>query len=118
MMNPLPKDVGLIQCTIHRKKAWGQYTYILQFDDKVVYEFRNRQRMDNGLQYLMSAKKQVMSKLSDYKIARGIWDSKSKDFVHSDACAVLGKIKADFGGLNFNIYDNELNPSKVKSIQQ
>ena len=97
IMAPLPPDVGMVKCTIFRSK----YAYTVHLSESFIdAKFKNKT-------YVMSAKKQYMSKTSYYKVTVGTWNILDKSLRHSDSDLLLGKVKGEFGGLNFFIYDHK-----------
>jgi len=95
LMNPSPKNVGMIECHITRErsglnKLFPKYTV----------------ESESGV-FLMSAKKQKQSKTSNYLITM------SRGEVGKDADTFLGKLRSNFLGLEFTAYGAGLNPKKI-----
>lgn len=66
----------------------------------------------NGLKYLCSGKKQGLNKTSNYSI------SLSKDNFKKNSEVFIGKLRSNFLGTEFNIYNNGENPKKAKNIDR
>jgi tubby-related protein 1 len=96
LMNPSPKGGGMIQCCIRRNKGIGLFP-----------EYRCYLRGDNNSRtetFLMTSKKRSGNKTSNYLISMGHNDH-DKDSVN-----ILGKLRANFAGTEYMIYDNGINP--------
>ena len=65
-----------------------------------------------GQKYLMSAKKMALNKSSNYAIAM------NKDNFSKKTDFYLGKLRANFAGTEFNIYDSGENPNKAMQIDK
>ena len=95
-MNPLVKNVTL-KCQIKRDKSGINRLYPKYY----MY-------MSNGLKYLMAGKKAAFNKTSNYVVSMH-----RKDF-SKDLPSYLGKVRSNFLGTEFTLYDNGVNPKKVK----
>ena len=94
LYDPIPRNVGVIQCTIMRHKSgfnrlWPKYTMHLSEGDK----------------FLLSAKKRAANKTSNYLI------STDPENLNKNSASYLGKLRSNFLGTEFYIY-NEGSSSK------
>jgi len=94
-MNPLPKEVGILECTIVRNKSgfnyWNpKYTLILS----------------DGERFLLNGKKRSGNKTSNYLITL------DQDGLKKKGKGFLGKLRANFMGTEFAIFDQGENPTK------
>jgi tubby-related protein 1 len=66
--------------------------------------------LSNGFKFLMTAKKRAINNTSNYLVSmnRSDLNKKSPNF--------LGKVRSNFMGTEFVLYDSGDNPKKVKSI--
>lgn len=95
-MRPIPKEVGTVECTISRNKSGFNFLfpkYIL--------------KLSEGEKFLLSGKKRTGNKTSNYMVSIE-QDSKKK------GKGYLGKVRSNFMGTEFVIYDNGDNPKKKK----
>ena len=97
-MTPLPPRIGQVQCTIMRHKNgmnrfWPKYTLSLSTTN----------------QFLLTGKKRAGNATSNYMI------SMDQEKVAKDSTGFLGKVRSNFLGTEFSIYDNGANPDKAKS---
>ena len=97
-MNPVPPKIGQIKCTIIRHKGglnrwWPKYTLQLSENNK----------------FLLTGKKRSGNKTSNYLISL----DQAKESKNSQG--YLGKVRSNFLGTEFYIYDNGENPDKAKS---
>ena len=97
-MLPVPPQIGQIRCTIVRHKSglnrlWPKYTLQLSENQK----------------FLLTGKKRSGNKTSNYLVSldREKESKKSQGF--------LGKVRSNFLGTEFAIYDNGENPDKAKT---
>ncbi|KAM3129701.1 hypothetical protein pb186bvf_018214 [Paramecium bursaria] len=99
LTNPCPQG-GMIQCTIKRDKSgFGRFypSYHIHFS--------------NGFLYLMSAKKRACNNTSNYLIAMSKSDMTAKQ-------NFLGKVRSNFIGTEFILYDSGKNPKKTKHPEE
>lgn len=92
-MRPVPKAIGMLQCTITRDKSGFNRLfpkYILSLSE--------------GGRFLLNAKKRT-ARTSNYMIT---FDQK----MNRKGGAYLGKVRSNFLGTEFNIYDWGENPKK------
>jgi len=94
-MKPLPKEVGILECTIVRNKSgfnyWNpKYTLILS----------------DGERFLLNGKKRSGNKTSNYLITL------DQDGLKKKGKGFLGKLRANFMGTEFAIFDQGENPTK------
>jgi len=101
IMNPVPKGT-LIECFIIRKKEGLMNKYPR-------YELRLDDGMKKNNAFLLLGKRQMGNKSSNY------WISMDRMLLNQDSTSYLGKVRGNFVGTEFTIYDNGVNPSK-KSI--
>lgn len=100
-MRPVPPNIGQIQCTIVRHKSgfnrlWPKYT--LQLSD--------------GEKLLLVGKKRSGNTTSNYMIC--IDEAKMK----KNSAGYLGKLRSNFLGTEFYIYDGGDNPKKAKNMEE
>lgn len=95
-MRPIPKEVGTVECTISRNKSGFNFLY-----PKYVL------KLSEGEKFLLSGKKRGANKTSNYMVTID-QDSKKK------TKGFLGKVRSNFMGTEFVIYDNGDNPKKKK----
>ena len=99
-MSPVPPNIGQIQCTIVRHKSgfnrlWPKYTLHLSDGDK----------------YLLNGKKRSGSTTSYYMI------SVDEQKVKKGTKGYLGKLRSNFLGTEFYIYDDGENPKNAKTFE-
>jgi tubby and related proteins len=97
-MLPVPPKIGQIQCTIMRHKNgmnrfWPKYTL----------------QLSSNNQFLLTGKKRAGNATSNYLI------SMDQEKVGKTSAGFLGKVRSNFLGTEFSIYDNGANPEKAKS---
>jgi tubby-related protein 1 len=95
-MKPLPALIGQIQCTIERSRGgldrlWPRYTLTLS----------------QGNRYMLTGKKRTMNSTSNYMITID-----QQKFM-KDANGYLGKVRSNFLGTEFYIFDAKENPKKA-----
>jgi len=98
-MQPLPKEVGILECTIMRNKSgfnfWNpKYTLVLS----------------DGERFLLNGKKRGGNKTSNYLVTL------DQDNLKKKGGGYLGKLRANFMGTEFAIYDQGENPKKAKGL--
>jgi len=91
-MKPIPRDVGLIQCTIERDKSglnkvWPKYNL----------------RMSSGSTNLMLIATKLKSKTPHYRIEMS--DSRKKN---NEEAGYLGRLRSNLNGNMYYIFDNGL----------
>jgi len=96
-MNPLPPLVGQIQCTITRHKSgfnrlFPKYTLSLS----------------EGSKFLLNGKKRSGNKTSNYMITI------DQDKLKKSNKGYLGKVRSNFLGTEFYLYDSGNNEKKAK----
>jgi tubby-related protein 1 len=89
----------MIQCTIKRDKSGMSRIYPKYF-----------MHLTAGFQFLMVAKKRAINNTSNYIVSMNRKDPEKKnhDF--------LGKVRSNFLGTEFTLYDSGENPKKSKSL--
>ena len=97
-MLPIPPKIGQIQCTIVRHKNgmnrfWPKYTLSLSSTN----------------QFLLTGKKRAGNKTSNYMITM------DQQKVGKNGTGFLGKVRSNFLGTEFSIYDGGANPDKAKT---
>jgi hypothetical protein len=102
LMNPAPKEAGVVQCYIKRDKS----TFRKMFPEYRVYIKIPTANGERDL-FLMCGKKRSGQKTSNYLI------SMSEDDLRRTSHNYLGKLRANFVGTEFRIYDNGSNPDDV-----
>ena len=92
LMEPLPKEAGMIKCYIKRNKKqsrfFPEYRLYMQDDDI----------------FLLSSKKRKKKKSSNYLI------SMSRNDHYKGSENVIGKLRSNFIGTEYQVYDNGKNP--------
>jgi tubby-related protein 1 len=101
LMSPCPKGYR-IECTIKRDRSGISNKFYPKYHCYI----------SNGPQYLMSAKKRANNKTSNYLV------SYNKNEVKKNSPYCLGKVRSNFLGTEFNIYDHGLNPNKSRDIEK
>lgn len=99
-MKPLPPEVGMIQMSITRHKSgfnrfWPKY--VLNLSD--------------GNKFLLNAKKQSGNRTSNYLVTMDVDQFKKGTKGH------LGKLRSNFLGTEFYLYDEGENPDKAKRLK-
>ena len=100
-MKPIPANIGQIQCTIVRHKSgfnkfWPKYT--LQLSD--------------SMKFLLTGKKRSGNTTSNYMITI------EQDKLKKGAKGYLGKLRSNFLGTEFYLYDTGKNPKKAKGFDE
>ena len=93
LMNPCPKGLGMVQCCIRRTKGiknalFPEYRIYLKANDT----------------FLMTSKKRAGNKTSNYLISMGRNDH------DKNSNNIVGKLRSNFLGTEYMIYDNGNNP--------
>lgn len=100
LMNPLPKGAGTVQCNITRTKTsltgHPVYSVYLKQDDV----------------FLMCSKKRSKNKTSNYKICM------TENDLSRDGSNYLGKLRSNFMGTEFQIFDNGHSPKDEPETAQ
>jgi len=95
LMEPVPKSAGMLQCYIKRNKGKSRFC-----PEYRVY-------LKEGDVFLMSSKKRSKKQSSNYLISVGRNDhNKGSD-------KIIGKLRSNFIGTEFQIYDNGKNPRET-----
>ena len=97
-MKPLPALIGQVQCAIERSKSGF---------DRLFPKYSLS--LSNGNRYMLTGKKRGMNSTSNYMIT--IDQAKFK----KDNNGYLGKVRSNFLGTEFYIFDSKENPKKVKN---
>eukprot|EP01016_Furgasonia_blochmanni_P040554 TRINITY_DN5186_c0_g1_i5.p1 TRINITY_DN5186_c0_g1~~TRINITY_DN5186_c0_g1_i5.p1 ORF type:complete len:257 (-),score=20.35 TRINITY_DN5186_c0_g1_i5:299-1069(-) len=100
LTRPAPKGY-LLQCTSKREKSG----FARLFPKYHCY-------LSNGSRYLMSAKKRGGNTTSNYLLTM------SKNDFNKSSPAMLGKLRSNFLGTEFNIFDGGKNPKKSAAMDQ
>ncbi len=95
LLSPCPKHAGIVKCYIRRNKGKAKL-----FPEYRVY-------LQDGDIFLMTSKKRAKKQSSNYLISIGRNDFNK----HSDN--IVGKLRANFLGSEFQIFDNGTNPKHV-----
>ena len=100
-MKPVPPRIGQIKCTISRNKGgfnrlFPKYTLALS----------------DGNKFLLSGKKRTGQTTSNYLI------SLEQDKLTKEAQGYIGKVRSNFLGTEFYIFDTGENPDKAKSAEE
>jgi len=88
LTTPLPKSAGTVQCNIRRAKA--------SITGNPIYSVY----LKNNETFLMSSKKRPQNKTSNYKICM------SENDLSRDGANYLGKLRSNFMGTEFQVFDN------------
>lgn len=96
LTTPAPRAAGIVQCYIHRHKSGLNKLY------PVYHLF-----MKEHDKFLLAAKKRAKQKTSNYLV------SMSKDDLSRTSENFVGKLRSNFVGTEFYIYDNGPNPKEV-----
>jgi len=99
LMNPIPKDAGVVQCYIKRNrigmnKLYPIYSIYLKTGDK----------------FLMSSRKRPNNKTSNYLISMSEYD------MNRVGGNYLGKLRSNFVGTEFQMFDDGINPKDADDI--
>jgi len=94
-MKPLPALIGQVQCTISRSKSGSDRIYP-----------RYTLALSNGNKYMLTGKKRNMNATSNYMITID-----QNKFAKGNN-GYLGKVRSNFLGTEFYIFDNKENPKK------
>lgn len=97
---PVPKEVGTLECTIHRNKSGFNYLYP-----------KYTLTLSEGERFLLNAKKRSGNKTSNYMITL------DQDNLKRKGKGYLGKLRSNFMGTEFYVYDGGESFSKVKAGQ-
>ena len=94
LTRPCPKAVGMIKCYIKRNKG---------IKNKLFPEYRVYLKETNA--FLMTSKKRIGNATSNYLISMG-----RNDFDNRLSPNVIGKLRSNFLGIEYTIYDGGRNP--------
>jgi tubby and related proteins len=99
-MRPLPRGAGIVQCHIVRNKSGTNklfpiYSLYLKENDR----------------FLMCSKKRANNKTSNYIISKGEHD------LSRESPNYLGKLRSNFVGTEFQVYDNGASPDSEESAR-
>ena len=94
LTRPCPKSVGMMKCYIKRNKG---------IKNKLFPEYRVYLKETNA--FLMTSKKRIGNATSNYLISMG-----RNDFDNRLSPNVLGKLRSNFLGTEYTIYDGGRNP--------
>lgn len=97
---PIPRDF-MLQCTIVRAKSGFNRLYPKYFLS-----------ISDTHQFLLAGRKRPGNKTSNYLISMSEKDLKTK------SPSYLGKVRSNFMGTEFMIYDKGLNPKKKKNVTE
>ena len=93
LANPIPKGCGVVQCYIRRNKNGTNKIF-------PVYSLY----LKEGDRFLMASKKRPNNKTSNYLISMGEGD------MNRDGANYLGKLRSNFVGTEFQVFDNGVSP--------
>lgn len=102
VVQPVEQKHGIIQCYIERnkigttKRLFPEYHLFLKEDD----------------QFLLAAKKRAKNRTSNYVISLDSQD------LHRHSSFCVGKVRANFLGTEFQIFDSGINPTKLKGYNK
>ncbi|KAL7541681.1 hypothetical protein ACHAWF_006995, partial [Thalassiosira exigua] len=97
LMNPCPKGEGMVQCCIRRNKGIKNAL----FPEYRIYLKSGNSKTET---FLMTSKKRVGNKTSNYLI------SMSRNDHDKNSESILGKLRSNFLGTEYMIYDHGKNP--------
>lgn len=100
VLRPAPKNC-VVQCTIKREKG-GMARFFPKYS---LY-------MSEGLRFIMTGKKRPNNKTSNYGI------SISKGEVEKGSESFIGKLRSNFVGTEFVMYDHGENPADTKDVSK
>ncbi len=92
LMKPVPKSANIVQCYVKRNKGTS----------RLLPEYRIY--LKDGDKFLMSSKKRKKKKSSNYLISLGRNDH------HKGSDKIIGKLRSNFMGTEYQIYDHGKNP--------
>lgn len=95
MMQPIPKELGIVKCKVKRNKKKNQYRLYLE----------NETGTDD--KFLMSAKKRKKKATSNYLI------SISRNDLNKGSDNIIGKLRANFSGTIFQVFGSGRSPKDV-----
>jgi tubby-related protein 1 len=104
LMNPCPKDGGMVQCCIRRNKGMNN-TFGLFPEYRCYLRGNNNSRTET---FLMTSKKRAGKKTSNYLISMGRNDH------DKDSNNILGKLRANFFDTEYVLFDNGKNPDDCR----
>jgi len=93
LTSPLPKNVGVLQCYIRRNKSGTNKLF-------PIYSLY----LKEGDVFLMASKKRPKNKTSNYLI------SMDQSDLHRTGRNYLGKLRSNFMGTEFQVFDSGVNP--------
>jgi tubby-related protein 1 len=96
LTNPVPKGCGVVQCYIRRNKNGTNKIF-------PVYSLY----LKEGDRFLMTSKKRPNNKTSNYLISMGEGD------MNRDGVNYLGKLRSNFVGTEFQVFDNGISPKEA-----
>jgi tubby-related protein 1 len=99
LTRPCPKGMGMLRCSIKRNKG---------IKNKLFPEYRVYLKESNA--FLMTSKKRMGNATSNYLISMG-----RNDFDNRHSPNVLGKLRSNFLGTEYTIYDGGRNPQYESS---
>lgn len=115
LMRPLPRGAGIVQCHIVRNKSGTNKLYpIYSLYLKVLFSLSHLAlffEKDND-RFLMCSKKRPNNKTSNYLI------SKKENDLARDSPNYLGKLRSNFVGTEFQVFDNGSNPDDEEPTGQ
>jgi tubby-related protein 1 len=92
MMSPCPKEAGMVKCYIRRHKGKAK-----MFPEYRLY-------LQDGDTFLMTSKKRAKKQSSNYLISIG------KNDYAKNSSNIIGKLRSNFFGTEFQIFDTGINP--------
>ena len=95
LMEPIPKSAGMVKCYIKRNK--GKSRFLPEY----------RIYLKDGDKFLMTTKKRKKKKTSNYLI------SMARNDHNKGSEKILGKLRSNFMGTEFQIYDDGKNPKNL-----
>lgn len=101
LVHPIPKACGVIQCYIRRNKTGTNKLFPLY----TLY-------LKDGDRFLMCSKKRPKNKTSNYLI------SKAEGDISKGGDNYLGKLRSNFVGTEFQVFDDGTNPNDVDPAER
>lgn len=108
LTSPLPKECGVLQCYIEREKGGVLSGMMMKFGYDAGQQFTLYTQHEN--KFLLAGKKRAANKTSNFLISMD-----SRD-LSRESPAFLGKVRSNFVGTEFTIYNDGCNPEGAKSI--
>lgn len=103
-----PPQVGMIQCYVERDKSGFKKLH----PEYYLYLDRPKEQKDKEQHFLLAGRKRKKNKTSNYLI------SMDKEDLHRNSGNFYGKVRSNFVGTEFTVYDKGEKPTKDGGLQQ